>query len=87
MADATRVAREQLLQLVERIEKLEEEKTSAADHIKAVYAEAKAAGYDTGTIRKVVALRRQDSASRQEEATLLDLYLAALGMLPASEEA
>jgi uncharacterized protein (UPF0335 family) len=86
MADPTRIARDQLKSIVERIERLEEEKAALAEDIKEVYAEAKANGYDTKTLRTVVRLRTQDSAERQEQEALLDLYLAALGMVPSSGE-
>lgn len=75
------VAADQLRAIVERIEKLEEEKQTIADDIKDVYAEAKANGYDTKIIRTVVRLRKQDSAERQEQEALLDLYMHALGMV------
>lgn len=78
----TNVAPGQLKALVERIERLEEEKRELADQIKEVYAEAKAHGFDTGTIRKIVALRRKSADERSEEEAILDLYLSALGMLP-----
>lgn len=82
------VAADQLRAIVERIEKLEEEKQTIADDIKDVYAEAKANGYDTKIIRTVVRLRKQDSAERQEQEALLDLYMHALGMvLPDTTEA
>lgn len=74
------IARDQLRSIVERIERLEEEKAAIADDIKEVYAEAKANGYDTKTLRAVIRIRKQDSAERQEQEALLDLYLAALGM-------
>jgi uncharacterized protein (UPF0335 family) len=67
---------------IERIEKLEEEKKAIADDIKDVYAEAKGTGYDTKVMRKIVSLRKQDKDKRREEEEILDLYLAALGMLP-----
>ena len=67
---------------LERIEKLEEEKKAIADDIKDVYAEAKGNGYDTKIIRKIVSIRKQDKDKRKEEEEILDLYLAALGMLP-----
>ncbi|MEI9901557.1 MAG: DUF2312 domain-containing protein [Hyphomicrobium sp.] len=86
MADVTSIAREQLKSIVERIERLEEEKAALAEDIKEVYAEAKANGYDTKTLRTVIRLRKQDSAERQEQEALLDLYLHALGMAPAAEE-
>ena len=67
---------------LERIEKLEEEKKAIADDIKDVYAEAKGNGYDTKIIRKIVSIRKQDKDKRKEEEEILDLYLAALGMIP-----
>ncbi|HET7717315.1 MAG TPA: DUF2312 domain-containing protein [Bauldia sp.] len=81
------IARDQLRSIVERIERLEEEKQAIADDIKEVYAEAKANGYDTKTLRAVVRIRKQDSAERQEQEALLDLYLAALGMTTVAAEA
>jgi uncharacterized protein (UPF0335 family) len=66
---------------IERIERLEEEKRTIADDIKDVYGEAKATGYDTKAMRKIVSLRRQDKDKRREEEEILDLYLSALGML------
>jgi uncharacterized protein (UPF0335 family) len=86
MSDPTRIARDQLKSIVERIERLEEEKAALAEDIKEVYAEAKANGYDTKTLRTVIRLRKQDSAERQEQEALLDLYLAALGMVPTASE-
>jgi uncharacterized protein (UPF0335 family) len=65
---------------VERIERLEEEKKALADHIKDVFAEAKGNGFDVKILRKIVAIRRQDTDKRREEEEILDLYLAALGM-------
>jgi uncharacterized protein (UPF0335 family) len=65
---------------IERIERLEEEKKALAGDIKDVYGEAKANGFDVKIMRKIVSLRRQDRDSRIEEETILDLYLAALGM-------
>ena len=65
---------------IERIEKLEEEKRGVADDIKEVYGEAKGNGFDPKIMRKIVSLRRQDKAKREEEAELLDLYMTALGL-------
>ena len=76
------VAREQLRQLVERIERLEEEKQAIAADIREVYAEAKALGFDTKVMRKVIAMRKKDPQEREEEEAMLALYLQALGMLP-----
>ncbi len=78
----TTVAAGQLKSIIERVERLEEEKKEVADQIKEVYAEAKANGFDTRTIRKVVGLRKKPTEEREEEEALLDLYLSALGMLP-----
>jgi uncharacterized protein (UPF0335 family) len=85
-ADAGGVAAQQLRAFVDRIERLEEEKKALADDIKEVYAEAKGNGFDTKILRKVIALRKRDLAERQEEETILDLYLQALGMKPGGEE-
>lgn len=71
----------QLKSMIERIERLEEEKREVADAIKEVYAEAKANGFDTKTIRKVIGLRKKSAADRAEEEAILELYLSALGML------
>jgi uncharacterized protein (UPF0335 family) len=83
MAASASFAKEQLKSIVERIERLEEEKQALADDIKEVYAEAKGNGYDTKTLRQVVRLRKQDSAERMEREALLDLYMHALGMVQA----
>lgn len=71
----------QLKAIVERIEKLEEEKKTVATDIKEVYAEAKGNGFDAKVIRKVIALRKRPKDERDEEAAILDLYLSALGMI------
>lgn len=83
MAASASFAKEQLRSVVERIERLEEEKQALADDIKEVYAEAKANGFDAKTLRQVVRLRKQDLAERQEREALLDLYMHALGMVQA----
>lgn len=75
------VASGQLKSLVERIERLEEEKKAIADDIRDVFAEAKGQGFDTKIMRQVIRLRKKDTAERQEEEALLDLYLHALGMV------
>lgn len=81
------IAVEQLRSIVERIEKLEEEKSAIASDIKDVFAEAKGNGYDVKTLRTVVRLRKQDAADREEAEHLLDTYKRALGMAPDFEEA
>ena len=78
----TTVAAGQLKAIIERVERLEEEKKEVAEQIKEVYAEAKANGFDAKILRKVVSLRKKPTEERQEEEALLDLYLSALGMLP-----
>jgi uncharacterized protein (UPF0335 family) len=65
---------------IERIERLEEEKKALAGDIKDVFGEAKANGFDVKVMRKILSIRRQDRDERIEEETILDLYLAALGM-------
>jgi uncharacterized protein (UPF0335 family) len=74
-------AQGKLKSLVERIERLEEDKASVAGDLKEVYAEAKGEGFDSKIIRKVIRLRKQDTAKRQEEEALIDLYIAAIGGL------
>lgn len=71
----------QIKALVERIEKLEEEKAAIAEDIKEVYAEAKGNGFDPKIIKKVIALRKQDAAKIKEEQALIATYMDALGML------
>jgi len=66
--------------LIERIERLEEEKKGIGDDIKDVYLEAKAVGYDVKTIKEIVKLRKMEPDARRERETLLDVYMAALGM-------
>lgn len=66
--------------LIERIERLEEEKRGIADDIKDVYTEAKAVGYDPKIMRKVVQLRKMKPDDRSEQETLLATYMSALGM-------
>ncbi|MCJ8191474.1 DUF2312 domain-containing protein [Sphingomicrobium aestuariivivum] len=79
MAEGT-IAADQLRLLIERIERLEEEKKAIADDIKDVYAEAKSNGYDTKTIRTIVRLRKMEKHQLDEQDALLETYRAALGM-------
>lgn len=74
------VAADQLRLLIERIERLEEEKKGVADDIKDVYGEAKSTGYDVKTIRAIVRLRKMENHVRQEAEALLETYKAALGI-------
>jgi uncharacterized protein (UPF0335 family) len=70
-----------LLQFIERVEKLEEEKTAISEDIKDVYAEAKGTGFDAKIIRTVVKRRKMDADKRQEEDYLLDTYESAIANL------
>lgn len=74
------IAHDQLHAFIQRIERLEEEKAAIAGDIKEIYLEAKGTGFDVKIMRKVVALRKKETAERQEEQSLLDLYLHSLGM-------
>lgn len=74
------IAGDQLRSIVERIEKLEEEKKTFADDIKEVYAEAKGNGYDTKVLRKLIARRKRDKNELAEEEAILDLYEQAVGI-------
>lgn len=82
----TSFAQGQLKSLVERIERLEEDKKTIAADIKEVYAEAKANGFDTKILRKVISIRKKDRHEREEEEAVLAVYLSALGMLPDQTE-
>jgi uncharacterized protein (UPF0335 family) len=74
-------AKEHLKSFIERIERLEEEKKALADDIKEVYSEAKGTGFDTKVMRQVIRLRKMESADRQEQEAILDLYKRALNMI------
>ena len=74
-------AQGKLKSLVERIERLEEDRAAVGADLKKVYAEAKGEGFDTKIIRKVIRLRKQDAAKRQEEEALIELYITAIGGL------
>ena len=74
-------AQGQLRSFIERIERLEEDKAAVQADLKEVFAEAKGTGFDAKILRKVVRLRKQDVAKRQEEEALIELYLSAIGGL------
>ncbi|HYE44837.1 MAG TPA: DUF2312 domain-containing protein [Caulobacter sp.] len=74
-------AQTQLRTIIERIERLEEDKAGVMADLKEVYAEAKGNGFDTKILRKVVRMRKQDKAKLSEEEALIDLYLSAIGGL------
>ena len=78
---ATSFAKDQLRTIVERIERLSEEKDGIASDIRDVFAEAKSNGFDVKALRTVIRLRKQDKDEREEQQAVLDTYLHALGML------
>jgi uncharacterized protein (UPF0335 family) len=75
------VAAERLTSIVERIEKLEEERKHLQEDIKDIYTEAKSAGYDVKVLRMVIASRKKDQAEWEEQQALLETYMRALGQL------
>ncbi len=75
----TEQAQSRLRSIIERVENLEEEKAGILEGIKEVFAEAKGEGYDVKVLKKVIRIRKQDRAKRQEEEAILDLYMTALG--------
>jgi uncharacterized protein (UPF0335 family) len=85
MPDIAGIAGERLRSLIERIERLEEEKRTLSADIKEVYAEAKGTGFDTKIMRQIIRLRRMDKDDVDEQETLLEVYKRALGMLPEAE--
>ncbi|MBS7810521.1 DUF2312 domain-containing protein [Roseococcus pinisoli] len=78
--DVGGIASDRLRSLIERIERLEEERKALADDIKDIFAEAKSAGFDVKVLRQVLRVRKMEPAEFEEQQTLLDLYLRALGM-------
>lgn len=74
------IAADRLRSIVERIERLQEERSALASDIKDIYAEAKSAGFDVTVLRQVIRLRQREPAEVEEQETLLDLYRRALGM-------
>jgi uncharacterized protein (UPF0335 family) len=82
MADVGGIAGDRLKSLIERIERLEEEKRALAEDIKEVYAEARGTGFDPRIMRQLIRLRRMDKDDLDEQESLLDVYKRALGMLP-----
>ncbi len=76
----TGAAQTRLRTIIERIERLEEDKAVIMADMKEVYAEAKGEGFDVKILRKVVSIRKKDKVKRDEEEALLDLYMSAIGM-------
>jgi uncharacterized protein (UPF0335 family) len=82
MADFGGIAGDQLKSLIERIERLEEEKRTLGEDIKEVYAEAKGTGFEPKIMRQLLKIRKMDKDEHDEQESLLDLYKRAIGMLP-----
>ena len=80
MSDVNGIAADRLRSFVERIERLEEERTALGADIREVYSEAKSVGFDTKILRQVVRLRKMDTNDRQEQEELLTIYKEALGI-------
>jgi uncharacterized protein (UPF0335 family) len=78
---ATSFAKDQLKSIIERVERLEEEKKVTLEDIREVYAEAKVNGFDVKALRTIVKMRKQDIDERKEQEAVLETYLHALGML------
>jgi uncharacterized protein (UPF0335 family) len=78
---APSVSKEQLRSVIERIERLEEEKKTISDDVRDVYVEAKGNGWDVKAIRTIVRMRKQDAHERQEQETILETYMHAMGMI------
>ncbi|MCB8873834.1 DUF2312 domain-containing protein [Acidisoma silvae] len=74
------IAADRLRSIIERIERLEEERKALASDIKDIYAEAKSAGFDVAVLRQLIRIRKQEPAEVEEQETLLDVYRRALGM-------
>jgi uncharacterized protein (UPF0335 family) len=80
MAEDPTLSKDQLRSIIERIERLEEEKAGIAGDIREIYQEAKGNGYEPKILRQIIKLRKMDKAEREEQEALLDNYLSALGM-------
>ncbi|MBS0994744.1 DUF2312 domain-containing protein [Gluconobacter cerinus] len=74
------IAADRLRSLIERVERLEEERKALAGDIKDIFSEAKSAGFDVKVIKQIIRLRKQEPAEVEEQETLLDIYRRALGM-------
>lgn len=79
-ADTGGIAADRLRSIIERVERLEEERKALGDDIKDIFAEAKSAGFEVKVIRQIIRIRKQEPADVEEQETLLDLYRRALGM-------
>ena len=74
------IAADRLRSLIERIERLEEERKALGSDIKDIYQEAKSAGFDVKVLRQIIRIRKQEPAEVEEQESLLDVYRRALGM-------
>lgn len=81
MDNPNRDINSQLKSIVERIERLEEDKANVASDIKDIYSEAKGNGFDTRAIRTIIRMRKQDANERAEQETVLETYMRAMGMI------
>lgn len=81
MSSAYQVSRDQLLALITRVERLEEEKKTISDDIRDIFSEAKGCGFDVKAIKKIISMRKKDEATRAEEEAILATYMSALGMI------
>ena len=79
-SDVGGIAAERLRSIIERIERLEEERKALGDDIKDIFSEAKSAGFDVKVIRQIISIRKKEPAEVEEQQSLLDLYMRALGM-------
>jgi uncharacterized protein (UPF0335 family) len=75
------ISKDQLRSIVERVERLEEEKKTLSDDIRGIYVEAKGNGYDPKALRTIVRIRKQDAHEREEQEAILETYMHAMGML------
>ncbi len=79
-ADVGGIAADRLRSIIERVERLEEERKALGDDIKDIFQEAKSAGFEVKVVRQIIRIRKQEPADVEEQETLLDLYRRALGM-------
>jgi uncharacterized protein (UPF0335 family) len=78
--DVGGIASDRLRSIIERVERLEEERKALSDDIKDIFTEAKSAGFEVKVVRQIIRIRKQEPAEVEEQETLLDLYRRALGM-------
>jgi uncharacterized protein (UPF0335 family) len=78
---STKMAKDQIRSIIDRVERLEEERKGTSDDIRNTFAEAKGNGFDVKALRTIIRMRKMDAGKRAEEETILETYLHALGML------